>query len=104
MKREGEVDTDLLCDFLEFLSVWPVHWGHYMLGQVLAAIFLHLSNPSLSPTTLQGEYHCVVHEGLLTVWKSIYLGHFESSVLLGESNFYKLIQTVFLFVMLVMVS
>lgn len=25
-----------------------------MLGQVLAAIFLHLSNPSLSPTTLQG--------------------------------------------------
>lgn len=53
-EKEG-VDTDLLCDFLEFLSVWPVHWGHYMLGQVLAAIFLHLSNRSLSPTTLKEE-------------------------------------------------
>lgn len=52
MTKRREVDTDLLCDFLEFLSVWPVHWGHYMLGKVLAAIFLYLSNPSLSPTTL----------------------------------------------------
>ena len=52
VKKRREVGTDLLCDFLEFLSVSPVHWGRYMLGKVLVDFFLYLSNPSLSPATL----------------------------------------------------